>query len=102
MIHILLAAVIAHSGQVLVPQTSTLSLKPEYGSVLVKDCSGETVRIYADSKMTTPLPNPFVSDKNGDYLYFSTETYDDVRVVGEGSRYYVRIVSCPVVNWRKK
>jgi hypothetical protein len=94
---------IAHSGQVLDinPYRADDPLgPPAQGSVLVKNCSGNLESIYADSRLTQPLPNPFRTDKAGTYTYFSTSIQDQVILTADYSRWYARVSSCQ--NRRKK
>jgi hypothetical protein len=62
MIYTLLMAIISYSGY---------ADKP-YQMVYVKDCSGRKfVNIYSDIKKTIPLPNPFISGRDGNYTFFT-------------------------------
>lgn len=41
-----------------------------YHMVAVKTCSGKWAMIYADKHFTVPMPNPFVSNKDGSYEFY--------------------------------
>ncbi len=46
-----------------------------YSQVAVKACQFpyKFVAVYADSKLTTPMPNPFIADRNGEFTYFTNQ-----------------------------
>lgn len=56
--------------------------RDQYVNIYVKDCSGRLEPIFSDPEMTTPLPNPFVSNSDGTFLYFSKD-----KLVKETYRY---------------
>ena len=57
-----------------------------YIDVEVQNCSGELETIYQDKKMTTLMPNPFVSDALGNYRYYSLSSYERIILTSEGER----------------
>lgn len=80
---------IAHQGNVMLEAD-----RPTYASVTVKSCeTHEPIAIYQDSKMTTPLSNPFITDPFGEWIYFTGSPYSE-EIVSLGDRYAV-IKNCP-------
>jgi hypothetical protein len=44
-----------------------------YSMVYVKSCDDRFADIYSDKEMTTPMPNPVVSDYRGEFSVFTSE-----------------------------
>ena len=49
---------------------SGYSNKPNH-LIYVKDCHGRFKTIYADKDRTIPLANPFISDRKGQFTFFT-------------------------------
>jgi hypothetical protein len=81
MIFFLLLTVM-HSGYVI--GTQTYLPHPLYAVVFVKTCDGEFSDIYSNKKLTTPMPNPFNTDDNGHYRYFTTTYSEEVTIMYDG------------------
>ena len=56
--------------------------------VYVKDCRGVFKILYSDSREIIPLPNPFLSDSQGDFTFFTEGDCTLVSVDG-GKRYFI-------------
>jgi len=39
--------------------------------IYVKDCKNHFIAIYADSKRTIPIANPFLSNGKGEFTFFT-------------------------------
>lgn len=50
-------------------------------AVYVFDCKGRFKNLYADSKATVPLPNPFYVDQSGTYFYVAKGFFERVKFV---------------------
>ncbi len=57
---------------------SGYSVKPQR-LVYVKDCNQRFQAIYADRELRNPLPNPFVSGRDGQFTFFTDS--DCIRVM---------------------
>ena len=44
---------------------------PSSHYVWVKDCKGRFVAVYADSKMTVPMTNPFLTNADGRFRFYA-------------------------------
>jgi hypothetical protein len=55
------------------------SVQPGYRTIGVRTCSGKWAAIYSDKRMTTPIPNPMLSNADGSYEFYSHETCLDVK-----------------------
>lgn len=80
-----LLIVVAHSGVIVG------SSRPVYASIYVRDCGGAYRTIYADKELSTILPNPFMSYKDGSYRYFSTTPYGQVTIAKDGQATTTRV-----------
>jgi hypothetical protein len=47
--------------------------------IAVKTCDGKWARVYADKRMTIPYANPFLSNADGSYSFYSLSECVDVR-----------------------
>lgn len=77
----LIVTSIAHWGSI--AQTQKYD-DQHYDSIYVKNCRDVFVPIYADKEMTTPIPNPFMSKRDGSYEYYSQYSREKVTIIHLG------------------
>lgn len=79
LIHLLLVFTsVAHWGSIAWTQKYD---DQHHDLIYVKDCQDRFVDIYSDKELTIPLPNPFVSENDGRYLYWSSHPYEKVTII---------------------
>ncbi len=62
---------------------SGLADKP-HRAVYIRDCAGQFIPVYSDSRMTQPLPNPFLADAHGKFTFYTDQ--DCIEAKSSGKR----------------
>lgn len=88
MITFLLLA-ITHTGHVI--GTEKYLPHPLYAVVYVKTCHGEFENIYADKKLIISMANPFNTDADGHYRYYTNSYSGEVTIMYDGKSNIYRV-----------
>jgi hypothetical protein len=97
-LNVLLAVhVVAHTGKVVWPVND----KPlAYAIVYVKSCTvwedeEKFIPIYEDKDLTIRLPNPFIAERDGEYTFFATTSYVNLKYASSDGK-EIWTGSCPL------
>lgn len=80
---------------ILVFAVSWFTPKPQT-LVYVKDCRGRYVGVYSDQREVVTMSNPFLSDSQGNFTFFTNDVCVQVSVDGQKHWYKMWMQGLPV------